>query len=461
MASRPVTAPVAEDALPPHNIEAEEAVIGAMLFDPDALAKVSSWLLPEDFFRGKNRVVYEAALRLQGRNIRTDPVSLATELSAVGQFQMVDPSVYFTHLVRSIPESVHIVYWGELIQRAAQKRRGLEAAGKVAAAFYDPDVLPADALAMSMSALIGIGIGQVSGGLTANDAVYEGLAEFEAIVDDPSIVRGTPSPWHGLTNLLVGGFRKGWLIELAARPGMSKTRIAGQCLLTASMCGWAYFASLEMRRMELLERFAAMRAGVNWSAHVAQTKFLSPDERDRMKSAYHGLGSEQFIIDDRSHMRLGDIWAEVERVKVERGEVSLVVIDYLALVQPDSSRVESEAMRVEQTARGAKQLARALNVPVLLLHQINRHDTSRPTLEGLRYGGEQDPDVVLYAYDEDKALATGAIKQREQFTSWPYHLQGRLEIGVLKQRHGAGGRVWLHNDAETGRLEELTRMEPA
>lgn len=454
----------------PNNVEAEFAVVGALMLDEEfgggrpAMAKIA-WLTAPDFWNNRARAAFEAALRVYHRGDPIDPIVVTRELVAMGVAGDVKPSEWFASAINSAPNGVHIEHYARLVREAAERRRGVEVGGKLVSLYHDSTTPLTEAHDTSRRLILDMLSSTPSEAFTADQAVYDVLPQVEEMLENPVAVRGTPSPWSKLTRLLIGGFRPGWLVMLAARPGMSKTRIATACLLTAAKHGWAYMASLEMSREDLVTRMAAARANVNWSAHVAGSHAFRPDEAERFRTAMGEIAGEQFVIRDTSRLTMHAIGADVERVMLERGPVSLVVIDYLALVKP-SERVESEAIRIETTARDAKDLARQLRVPVLLLHQINRQEGGRPSLAGLRYGGEQDPDVILYAYDEDRAIKAGEIKQRERLEGYgkPVSLEGKIEIGVLKHRFGEMSRLWLDNDPERGQLtqwETITEMQEA
>lgn len=450
---------MAEEKLPPHDIEAEEAVIGSLLIDPDAILKVAVSLKPEDFFSETNRVIYQACLTLYQRNEVINQITVAHELMRQDKLEQIGGAAFLSHLISSVPTSLHVEYYAQIVSDTAVMRRLIAAAGRIEALGYEasPDV------EASLNKAEDI-LFQVRMKREPRDFVpiREALGQyFEEGGPSAAPKKGEiPHILTGFTALddFLGGLQRSDLIVVAARPSLGKTSLALNIARNAAINQKACVAlcSLEMSRDAVVQRLLASESGVD-SRKVRLGRFSEQDEVKIMEAS--GILSEAPIyIDDSPQLRALDIRSKVRRLHFERS-IDLIIIDYLQLIQGDGKN-ETRVQEISKITRALKILARELNVPILAVSQLSRAVEWRashvPQLADLRESGsiEQDADVVLFIYRDDMYFSAEEWSKLHDIEKEPYP-RGIADIIIAKHRNGPLGQIKLRFLGKIAKFDNL------
>jgi len=443
------------ERLPPHNIEAEEAVIGSLLVDPEAILKTATFLKPEAFYREKNQWLYDACFSLYERNEAINQITVAQELARQGKLEEVGGVAYLSHLVSVLPTSVHAEYYAQIVHRLSVMRRLISAAGQIAAIGYEagPDVDVA--LNRAEDILFKLRRGESPRDFVHIRRVLEQYFEESGFVAPP-VER---HPTHVLTGFvaldeLLGGLQRSDMIVLGARPSLGKSSLALSIARNAAIEQGATVAifSLEMAKEQLVQRLLSSEAEVD-SKRVRLGRYTEAEEKRIMEAA--GVLSEAPIyIDDSPALRVVEMRSKARRLYYERG-IDLIIVDYLTLMRVDG-RVESKVQEISEISRSLKALARELDTPVLAVSQLSRAVELRtphiPSLSDLRESGsiEQDADVVLFIYRDDVYYTKDEWDRRNPDKPYP---KGIANIIVAKHRNGPTGQRNLRF------LQDITKFE--
>ena len=434
------------EKLPPHDIEAEEAVIGSLLIDGDAIFKIAPFLRPEDCYREKNQWVYAACFDLYERNQAIDQVTVAHELGRRERLEAVGGAAYLSHLVSNVATSVHIEHYAQIVHRMSVMRRLISVAGQIEAIGYEagPDVDAA--LGRAEDILFRLRHGQRPRDFVPIRELLDRYFEESEIhpFEGEVVYAGFPA----LDDIL-GGLRRSDMIVLAARPSLGKTSLALGIARNAAVQQKAHVAifSVEMAREQLVQRLLASEAGVD-------TKRLrlgqqTEAEEQKIMDATGVLSEAPIFVDDSPILRVVEMKSKARRLHFERG-IDLIIVDYMQLMRGDGR--ENRVQEMTEISRSMKELARELDVPVLAVSQLSRaiewRASHRPQLSDLRESGsiEQDADVVVFISREDMY-----IKEDEWNTQHPDepYPRGVADIIVAKHRNGPIGEVKLRFLART------------
>ena len=457
---------MAEEKAPPHDIEAEEAAIGSLLIDPDAILKVAASLKAEDFFSETNRMIYQACLALYQRNEVINQITVAHELMRQNHLDRVGGAAFLSHLIGNVPTSLHVEHYAQIVSNGAVMRRLIAAASQIEALGYEasPDV---DASLNKAEDILF----QVRMKRDPRDFVpiREALGQyFDESGPSPEPRDGeAPHILSGFAAVdeFLGGLQRSDLIVLAARPSLGKTSLALNIARTAAVQQKACVAlcSLEMSRNAVVERLLSSESGVDLKK-VRSGRFGEHEEMKIMEAS--GVLSEAAIyIDDSPQLRVLDIRSKVRRLHFERS-VDLIIIDYLQLIQGEG-RNENRVQEISKITRALKTLARELNVPVLAVSQLSRAVEWRashiPQLADLRESGsiEQDADVVLFIYRDDMYFTAEEWSKMHDIEKEPYP-RGIADLIIAKLRNGPLGQIKLRFVGKTARFANLeTELLPA
>jgi len=436
------------DRLPPHDTGAEEAVIGSLLIDGDAIYKVALLIKAADFYNESNSQIYAACLSLSQRSEAINQITVAQELDRQGRLENCGGGAYLSYLISMVPTSLDIEHYARIVYRLSVMRRLIEASNQIAAIGYqsDPDV---DAsISRAENTLMQIRQGQERRDLIpvrqVLDKYFEdaepGSISLEAAIEKIPHVN---SGFTGLDEIL-GGFQRSDLIIAAGRPSMGKTSLTLNIARNAAVESGACVAvfSLEMSRDSLVRRLLSSESGVN----LSRVRFGSHGEADeeRIINASGVLSEAPIYIDDSPNLRVVEIRSKARQLYYERG-LDLIIIDYLQLIQGEGRR-ENRVQEISYITRYLKGIARELDVPVIAASQLSRLVESRPThkpqLSDLRESGsiEQDADIVLFIYRDEIRYAT----QQD----WEAEHPGQkypppAEIIIAKHRNGPTGQINL------------------
>ena len=443
------------EKLPPHDMEAEEAVIGSLLIDGEAFNRVATVLKPEDFYRERNRWCFEACLNLYNRSDAINQVTVGHELGSQERLEEVGGQAYLSHLIATVPTSVHAEHYARIVNRTATMRRLIHAAGEIATIGYADAADVDSALSQAEDLLFRIHTGRTVRDFVPIRDVLDQYLEESASIGGP-LERGVAPIPTGYVDLdrLLGGLQRGDLIILAARPALGKSTLAMNMARHAAGHGAVVATfSLEMSRDQLALRLLSAEAEVD--SHRLRLGLHTEAEGNRIISSVGALSDLSIYIDDTSFQGILDMRSKSRRLQMERG-VDLIIVDYLQLIRGASDRGENRVQELSEITRSLKGLARELNVPVLAVSQLSRavemRPGHRPQLSDLRESGsiEQDADVVSFIYREDHYQTQEEWEQRHPTEPYPQNI---AEIIVAKHRHGPVDTINLYFRGNLSRFE--------
>ncbi|AHY46022.1 DnaB: replicative DNA helicase [Rubrobacter radiotolerans] len=425
--------------VPPHDLDAERAVIGAMLVSEAAVASVAERLAAEDFYSETNRSIYRAMMQLYGRGERIDQITLTNELRSAEEFDKVGGRAYIFSIVESVPTASNAARYAEIVRGKALLRAVIDAGSRITEdAFREPDDVT-EALDAAEQLIYGISNRKMGDHLSPVSELAPGALEMiQKLYENAGDVTGVESGFEDLDRLTTG-FHKSDLVILAARPAMGKTAFALNAIWHASSQTKAPVAifSLEMSKEQLVQRLISQTTRIPTQA--LRSGNVKAEDWPKLLRGVGQVAEAPIWIDDTAGVSLMEMRAKVRRLASQlkaRGEkpLSLVVVDYLQLMVGSTN--ENRQQEIAEISRGLKILARDLDVPVLALAQLSRaveqrHD-KRPLLSDLRDSGaiEQDADMVMFLY-------------RDEYYNPDSDDKGIAEVIVGKHRNGPTGKVQL------------------
>ena len=453
------------EKLPPHDIEAEEAVVASLLVDAEAIYKVAPRLKAEDFFREKNAWIYEACRALWDRSESINQITVAHELARRGRLEDIGGVSYLSRLTTELPTSVGVEHYAGIVQRDATYRKLISAAGHIAQLAYEGGADIGEVLGRAETLISGVRQGD-----TLRDFVHirELLAGYleNAEAGLGAVAAQARAVTTGFMDLdtLLGGLKRGDLVIVAARPSLGKTSLVLNFARNAAarQSGTVAFFSIEMAAEQLVQRLLAMESGVD-STRLAFGQHSDRDER-RISQALGVLSDLSVYFDDSAMLTVAEMRAKARRLQMERG-LDLVLVDYLQLMH-SGTRNENRVQEVSYISRSLKQLARDLDVPVIACSQLSRAAESRannvPQLSDLRESGsiEQDADVVMFIYREDKYVAREEWQRQHPDRPADSYPAGITQLVVAKHRNGPTGTIHLRFREKMARFEDLLVREP-
>ena len=442
----------------PSDVEAETAVLGAILIDPEtALPDVAGLLDPRDFYREKNAWIYEAMLAVYGRGEAVNELSVLHELDKSSRVAAVGGPAYTSQLVASPYSPAMAEDFAAYIKRAAFSRRLVQAGAQIAAVGYEDGESDA-ALGRAQEILLALGNPNSTGGLRSLKQVAEAHHdELEAWAEHPERLPGVSTGFRDL-DATVGGFERGRMYVLAARPSMGKSATALAMALSVARSGQGVaLFSLEMSELAVLMRMVLARAGVN--RYAVRVGDAGGDWRAKFWSALGETVELPLWLDDTASITTGTARSRMARLKTRHPNLGLLVFDYANLAGDDPDREEYK--RTSDITRRLQAMAKSLDVPVLALYQLNRQTegrdekSKRPVLADLRQTGviEECADVVIMLY-RPAYYAEMWNRQAEL----PKSQENLLELWVRKQRDGATGLVKLLFDKRTGAIGDWREL---
>lgn len=437
------------DRIPPQNIEAEQAVLGAIFLEPSALITASEILSPTDFYRSANQKIFSVMLKLSDEGKAVDVITVTEELAASNNLEDVGGVAYLTELAGSVPTAANIEYYAKIVEEKSLLRRLIRTATEIAQEGYtredDVDDLLNDAEKRIME------VAQrknTSGFHNIKDVLVRTYDNIEMLHNRKGDVTGIPTGFAELDRM-TAGFQRSDLIIVAARPSVGKTAFAlniAQNVATKTDENVAIF-SLEMGAEQLVMRMLCAEGNIN--AQNLRTGTLTEEDWRKLTMAMGSLSNAGIFIDDTPGIRINEIRAKCRRLKQEHG-LGMIVIDYLQLIQGSGRSGENRQQEVSEISRSLKALARELDVPVIALSQLSRgveqRQDKRPMMSDIRESGaiEQDADIVAFLYRDDYY-----DKESEN--------KNIIEIIIAKQRNGPVGTVQLAFIKEYNKFVNLER----
>lgn len=448
------------DQLPPHNLEAEQAVLGSMLIDPDAIATVADWLKPESFFHGPNGTIYHAMTALWSVRKPTTVVTLCDLLRVRGKLDDVGGAAYVSSLIAAVDSPFYVAHHAEIVQRCARQRATIEAACRIVATAHVDD-LPADDAGLLIRQAVepfGGANDQRPTHAEATDALRSTVLErWAGRLQETVVSTGIAH----LDQLLGGGLRGGELSIWAARPSIGKSGL----MLAVARLHRSLVFSLEMPRDVSLNRLISSQAGVSYD--VAMRSVGDIEHRNAWLNASAEVESWPLTIVDDVRTTVG-IEAMVQRTKAERG-VDVVFIDHLGWLSDRFAGKASEYEKMSFFSRRCKEIARHCDVPVVALSQLNREVEHRtgclPYMSDLRESGkiEEDADhvILLYRRRYYSERNMGGLKPDLEDYIAGRPAWDRLNLNLVKNRNGAVGSVDVGWEGKTMRVHDLSGLDIA
>ena len=420
--------------VPPQNLDAEKAVLGAVLVDSNAMNKIVELLSKEYFYSPQNQIIYECFTTLYNQGKPIDILTVGEYLSVNSLLDKAGGREYLSDLMMDTVLISNISYYANIIRDNFTKRKLIQAGSAIIEhTFETPDTQ--EALENAERLVFEIAENRTSNEMQPlTDLLYDVIDQIEYRFNNRGSYTGVPSGYYELDNMTTG-FQKSDLIILAARPSMGKTAFAlniAQNVAIRSKVPVAIF-SLEMSKSQLVQRIMCAEAEID--AQRIRTGQLQPKEWERITGILNALHETPIYIDDTGNVTVSEIRAKLRRLKMQSPDLGLVLIDYLQLIDDKSST--DRIQQISSISRSLKALARELNVPIIALSQLSRKVEERkdrtPMLSDLRESGaiEQDADVVMFIYRE------------EYYDKENPDLKNKAQIVVAKQRNGPTGQFEL------------------
>ncbi len=448
------------EKLLPHDLEAEEAVVGSLLIDGDCFPRIAHLIRPEDFYREKNQTCFTACVALFQRGEAIDQVTVARELSRINQLDTVGGMAYLSHLISITPTSVHSEHYAQLVARTATMRRLVDAASRISAIGYEDTDDVNSSLSQAEDVLFQVQSGRSDRGFVPLRQIYDQYLEDRAAVVEPSdLTRGPIMSGYNDLDQLLGGLQPSDMIILGARPALGKSTLVLNVAINAAKNGATIGVfSLEMSRQQLALRILSADAEID--SHRLRLGLYTEAEEHRIIDAIGHLSELPVYIDDTPFQGLVDMRSKSRRLAMEHG-LDLLVVDYLQLIQ-GRGRGDNRVQEISEISRSLKGLARDLTVPIITCSQLSRlvenRPGHRPQLSDLRDSGsiEQDSDVVLFIHREDAYLTEEEWAQQSPGRPYPKNI---AEIIVAKHRNGPTGSMRLYFRDNLVRFDPLAQVD--
>lgn len=404
-----------EERVPPQNIEAEQAVLGAMLIDKEAIAKATEVLSADDFYREAHRVIFSAMLELYNKNEAVDMVTVTEILKRDNKLEDIGGIAYITSLANVVLTAANVKYHAEIVAEKSVLRQLVRVSTEIAAMGYEANEDVGTLLDTAESRILEISNRKKKNDFTAiNDILMDSVQSIESLLQNKGGLTGLPAGFADLDKL-TSGLHPSDFIILAARPSMGKTALALNIVQNVALRAHKViggeprsvaFFSLEMSKEQLVNRMLCAEAGID--SQRLRVGEMRDEDWTHLWDACDTMSRSKIYIDDTAGITAMDMRSRARRLKAEHG-LDLIVVDYLQLMQGSGKRNNSgdRQQEVSEISRSLKALARELDVPVLALSQLSRsvesRQVKRPMLSDLRESGslEQDADIVAFLYRED------------------------------------------------------------
>lgn len=429
--------------VPPHNLEAEQSVLGALMLDPEVGSSVFEVLQPEDFYRDNHRQIFLAVRNLFEQGDPIDLVTVAENLRQSGRLEQIGGIATISQIARSVPSAVNCEYYAKIVAEKSLLRQLIRTAGQISEKGYEPGEVATALLEEAEKMIMDLSQRQVKDGFESiRNILLNTFEKIETLYASKGSLTGVPTYFTELDRM-TSGWQPSDLIIIAARPSMGKTAFVLNMAQNAAVRANVPVAlfSLEMSKEQLVQRMLCSEAMVDQQR--VRTGDLLDTDWPKLTRAVGPLSEASIFIDDTVGISLAELRSKARRLKLEHG-LGLIVIDYLQLMSL-GRKSESRQQEVAQISRGLKGIARELSVPVIALSQLNRgveqRQDKRPIMSDLLESGaiEADADVISFIY-------------RDEYYNPDSDKKGIAEIIIAKHRNGPVGAV------ELGYLKEFTKF---
>lgn len=439
--------------LPPQSLEAEEAVLGAILANPMTLSRVVEALTPESFYKPANKTIYDAILSLYAKNEAIDILTVSEYLKGIDKLEIVGGRAYINDLALNVITTTNIEFYAKIVQEKAIRRSLINAGSEIVTMAYENESTEST-LDNAEKLIFNIASQKTTNDLTpVKDIVLTSYEQIEYRYNNKDELTGTATGFYELDSM-TSGLQKSDLVILAARPSMGKTafvlNLAQNVALRANR-GVAIF-SLEMPKGQLVKRMLCSEAEVDMQR--VNSGHMQSKDWEKLTMAMNNFTDAPIYIDDTGSVTVMDIRAKCRRLAMEEKNLGVIIIDYLQLMEGGSgSNPNDRNQQISAISRGLKTLARELEVPIIALSQLSRAVESRtdkrPMLSDLRDSGaiEQDADIVMFIYRDE-------YYNREESEN-----RGKAELIVAKHRNGPVGNVPLLFQSNITKFRNPTKTE--
>ena len=438
-----------KDKIPPHNEEAEQAALGALLLDEDAVTIVIQYLRADDFYSNANRRVYEAVLSLFNQGRKADIITVTAELRQAGELDASGGAAYVASLTNVVPSSANVDYYAQIVKDCATRRALLKISAEVNTKSFDESQDSRLILEETQQRLFDLSDNrQTLTFKSAKEIIPQAIDTIQNLFNNKDAYTGIPSGLDKLDNM-TSGFQNSELIIIGARPSMGKTALALTMAANMSIHNKKKpvpiaFFTLEMSDLALVQRLISSEARIE--STKIRAGLLKPSDFTLIYEAADRIYKAPFYIVDMPNMKLLDLRAQARRLRVQQ-KVEIIFIDYLTLISSDNYQLPRHE-QIAEISRSLKSLARELNIPIVALSQVRRDaEGKRPNLSDIRESGsiEQDADLVMFLNTvEDSEKKSGEEAPSDGIL---------MELNIAKQRNGPTGPVKIMF------LKKYTRFE--
>ena len=435
--------------MPPHDIEAEQAVIGSMLTDKDSVISALEILKPEDFYREDNKVIFGAIVNLYNKAEPIDIITLKSELVSLGKFEQVGGLEYLAELPDKVPTTANVEKYIKIVEEKSMMRNLIKTANELVNLGYDEAQDVEDIMDSAEKKIFNIMQKRNQKGYSSiKDILVDSFTQLEELYNRKQHITGVPTGFADL-DYKTAGLHNSDLILVAARPAMGKSAFALNIATNAAVRARVPVAifSLEMSKEQMGNRILCSEAMVD--SNKVRTGRVDDEDWAKLAGASGELSESEIFIDDTPGISVMEIRAKCRKLKLEKN-IGLVVIDYLQLVQASNKKGGSREQEISEISRSLKILAKEINVPVIALSQLSRapeqRPDHRPMLSDLRESGaiEQDADIVMFLY-------------RDDYYNEESEKKNIAEVIIAKHRAGSTGTVellWLGNYTKFANVEK-------
>ncbi|WP_300120429.1 replicative DNA helicase [uncultured Enterococcus sp.] len=449
-----------QDNVPPQDIEAEQAVLGAIFLDADALVEAMAVIEPQDFYRRAHQIVFRSMIALNDRNENIDIITLKSQIESENTLEDVGGISYLTELSQVTPTASGVAHYAKIVKDKSTLRELIQAATKIVKEGYSQEGSVEEIVEAAEKGILNVSEKRNSTGFQAiADVLNSTMENIDRLSQQNEEITGLPTGYPELDKM-TAGLQPEELIILAARPAVGKTAFAlniAQNIGTRTDRSVAIF-SLEMGAESLVNRMLCAEGTIE-AGHL-RTGQLTEEEWHHLIMAMGSLSRTSIFIDDTPGIKVSEIRARCRRLAQEKGNLGLILIDYLQLIE--GSGRESRQQEVSEISRQLKKLAKELKVPVIALSQLSRsveqRQDKRPVLSDIRESGsiEQDADIVAFLYREDYYQRQGTEEDKNEEEQAADDV---IEVIIEKNRSGARGTVELLFKKEYNKFASISRRD--
>ena len=445
--------------VPPQNLEAEEAVLGSILLEQDSIISVMEFLVPDDFYRVAHQLIFAAMIELNKNSEAIDPITVSEKLRQKNQIDNVGGEAGIIELLDKVPTAANVEFYTQIVLEKSTRRKLIKTSTNIVKNAYQEDETIANVLDTAERDILSVSEGRNKAGfIPIRDVLHDAYESLEERSKNNGEVTGIATGYIGLDRM-TSGLHADELIILAARPSVGKTAFVLNIAknVAVNLNETVAIFSLEMGAESLVERIICSHASIN-AGHLKTGK-LTVEEYTQYFVATGVLAEAPIYIDDTPGIRVSEIRAKCRRLKQERNNLGLVVIDYLQLIEGNGK--ESRQQEVSEISRNLKKLAKELKVPVIALSQLSRgveqRQDKRPIMSDIRESGsiEQDADIVAFLYRDDyyrqEPDENGQVPEVEPNST--------IEVIIEKNRSGPRGTVELNFMKEFNKFTNLVPDE--